>query len=109
MYCKKCGAEIMQEAVICPKCGCYTENKSVTELKTEEAIVSGLKTAAKIFMIISCIVMGFWLIPLTWTIPMTTSYCNKIKNGQPVSVGFKICTLLFVNVIAGILMLCDKD
>ncbi len=26
MYCYKCGAEIDEEAVICPKCGCATKN-----------------------------------------------------------------------------------
>lgn len=26
MYCKKCGNEISDEAVICPKCGCATDN-----------------------------------------------------------------------------------
>ena len=70
---------------------------------------SGLSTAAKIFMIISTVVMGLYIIPLAWCLPMTISYFNKIKNRQPVSTGFKVCTLLFVNTIAGILMLCDKD
>lgn len=27
MYCSKCGEEIMDEAVICPKCGCETNVK----------------------------------------------------------------------------------
>ncbi len=70
--------------------------------------VSGLATAAKILMIISTVVMGLYLIPLAWCLPMTISYCNKLKTGQPVSIGFKICTLLFVNTIGGILMLCDN-
>ena len=26
MFCSKCGSEIMDEAVICPNCGCSTEN-----------------------------------------------------------------------------------
>lgn len=26
MYCKKCGKEIFDEAVVCPHCGCSTEN-----------------------------------------------------------------------------------
>ena len=26
MYCKKCGKEIDDNAVICPSCGCATEN-----------------------------------------------------------------------------------
>ena len=40
---------------------------------------------------------------------MTVSYCKKIKTGEPISVGFKICSLLFVSTIAGIIMLIDKD
>ncbi len=40
---------------------------------------------------------------------MTISYFNHVRDRQPVSVGFKICSLLFVNLIAGILMLCDSD
>ena len=69
----------------------------------------GIKIAAKVFMVISCVVMGLWIITLAWTIPMTSSYSRKINSNEPVSVGFKICTLLFINVIAGILMLCSKD
>ena len=100
--CSKCGSQIDAKEGICPICG------NETEKKTKE--ISTLKTVAKIFMIIGCVVSGFYfLIPLIWTIPMTMKYCNSIKNNQPISTGFKICTLLFVNLVAGILMLCDKD
>ena len=71
--------------------------------------VSGLATAAKIFMIISTVVMGLYIIPLAWCLPMTITYCNKLKRGEPIGTGFKVCSLLFVNTIAGILMLCDKN
>lgn len=72
---------------------------------------SGLISATKIFMIIGTVVMGLtcFLIPLAWCIPMTISYYKKIENGEPISVGFKICTLLFVNLLAGIFMLVDSD
>ena len=72
---------------------------------------SGLATVAKIFMIIGTVAsaLSLFLIPLAWCIPMTMAYWKKLKTGEPISVGFKICTLLFVNTIAGILMLCDKD
>ena len=70
---------------------------------------SGLATAAKIFMIISTVIMGLYLIPLAWCLPMTISYNKKIKNNQPIGIGFKICCLLFVSVPAGIFMLCDKN
>lgn len=106
-YCVKCGNELMDEAVLCPKCGCltgYNGNKVSYSSKN-----NGLKTAAKVFMIISTVFMGFYLIPLAWCIPMTVSYFNKIKNGEQVSTGFKVCCLIFVSLFAGILMLSDKD
>lgn len=101
-YCSKCGAQIVDEAVICVNCGCEVENKT-------NATTSGLKTAAKVFMILGTIIMGIYIIPLAWCIPMTVSYFNKVKNNQPVSTGFKVCSLLFVSFLGGIFMLCDKD
>lgn len=38
---------------------------------------------------------------------MTLHYSKAIKENRPVGIGFKICAFLFVNMIAGILMLCD--
>lgn len=29
-YCSKCGKELMDEAVVCPGCGCAQENKAVS-------------------------------------------------------------------------------
>ena len=102
-FCNHCGAQVMNEAVICTKCGCSLQSQNQVRGST------GLQTAAKVFMIISCIFTGLWLFPLLWTVPMTVSYCNAIKNNRPVGVGFKICTLLFVNLLAGIFMLCDRS
>lgn len=65
-YCSKCGNELLDDAVICPKCGCAVEG-----MRNPEAVDnrSGLQTAAKIFMIIGCIAIGWCLIPLAWCIP----------------------------------------
>ncbi|MBQ7387545.1 MAG: hypothetical protein IJW03_05225 [Clostridia bacterium] len=30
-YCNKCGNELFDEAVVCPKCGCATEQKKAAE------------------------------------------------------------------------------
>lgn len=49
------------------------------------------------------------LLPLIWVTIMTKHYFKATKNGEPVGVGFKVCTLLFVSLIAGILMLCDTS
>jgi uncharacterized membrane protein YvbJ len=109
-YCSKCGKELADEAVFCSQCGCSTSPQGYgTSYAQAPAGPTTLQTVAKIFMIISTVVMGLYLIPLAWCLPMTISYCNKIKNGEPVSTGFKICTWLFVNTIAGIVMLCDSD
>ena len=43
---------------------------------------------------------------LAWCIPMTIHFARKLKNGESVGTAFKVCTLLFVNIIAGILMFC---
>ena len=106
-FCTKCGAEICDEAVICPKCGCSCETE--TKLAVQESESSTLKLVAKIFMILSCVSVAWTLIPLCWMIPMTVHYHKAAKENRPVGIGFKICTLLFVNLLSGILMLCDKD
>lgn len=102
-YCSHCGAQIDDEAVICVRCGCKTD-----AIKKQSDSTT-LKTIAKIFMVLSCIVLGWSLIPLIWTIPMTVKYWNDVKYNRPTSTAFKICSLLFVNVIAGIVMLCDNE
>lgn len=48
-YCKHCGGEINDEAVVCSHCGCQVE-----EIKQQES--SGLSVAALIFSI-----LGGWL------------------------------------------------
>ncbi len=53
------------------------------------------------------VMAAFCGIALLWAVPMTVHYFKATKNKQPVGVAFKICTLLFVNTISGILMLCD--
>lgn len=144
MYCRKCGNEIMDDAVICPKCGCLTgtqplptiqQNSSTSRPKKSS---SGLQTAAKIFLILACIgsgistfsmfiscatmtavapeltgIYGFLAVAciglFILDICMTTRYTKAINEGLPIGTAFKVCTLLFVNLIAGILMLCDKD
>lgn len=70
---------------------------------------SSLVTATKVFMIIGCIANAFFIIPLIWAIPMTISYFNAKNNDKTIGTGFKVCTLLFVSQIAGILMLCDSS
>lgn len=113
-YCTHCGSPVADEAVFCVKCGCPTNsNSNAYQQQPQQPPVvkqpSGFATAAKVFMIISCIAYAFCLIPLCWMIPMTVKYSNAIKNGEPVSTAFKVCSLLFVNTLAGIFMLVDGE
>lgn len=103
-YCSHCGSEIHDEAVICVKCGCSVEPvRQATASNKDDTLI----TVIKIFMIIGCIAeASFFLIPLAWCIPMTITVFNRLRDRQPISTGMKVCVLLFVNIVAGICLLC---
>ena len=68
-----------------------------------------MDVVAKVFMVLGCIALGWMIIPLAWCIPMTVVTFRKIDNREPLGVGLKVCTLLFVSLVAGICMLCMDD
>ncbi len=72
---------------------------------------SGLITTTKVFTVIGAIFTSIlsYGIALVWCIPMTVSYFNRINEGRSIGIGFKICTMLLVGQLAGILMLCDNE
>ncbi len=107
MFCEHCGKELTDEAIVCPNCGCATDNYTA---KNSGTATDG-HTTTKVFMILGCVLTSLFgfLLPLAWTLPMTISYFNRMKEGLPIGTGFKVCTLLFVSFIAGILMLCEDD
>lgn len=137
MRCSCCGSEVREDERFCSNCGQnnenYVENKPIEKVEiyqqqfnssmngqpqpiyqqTTQGSKSetGITIATKIFMIIGAVVMviSTSLIGLAWCIPMCIYYFNRVKNGQPIGTGFKVCSLLFVSLIGGILMLCDKD
>lgn len=135
MYCVHCGSEIRDEAVVCIHCGCpiesgyevdnrgyavdnskYLEDRNNLHVNINcrstanyPKSVSTLKNVAKAFMIAMTVLGGMYIIPLCWYIPMLNSYSNKLKRGEPISQGFKICILIFVSFVAGILLLCDNE
>jgi len=108
-YCSQCGSQFADDVAVCTNCGASLEVAQAEVVQAEPAPASALTTLAKVFMIIGTVASGMCIIPLAWCLPMTISYFKKIKENKPVSVGFKVCTLLFVSVLAGIFMLCDKD
>ncbi len=103
-YCVHCGAEIHDEAVVCVKCGRSVEAPKTTAVKDDT-----MSIVIKVFLILGCIAQGWAIIPLAWCLPITISVFNRLKNNKPIGTGLKVCSLLFVNLIAGICLLCMDD
>ncbi len=101
-YCTNCGAEMPDDADVCEKCGCTADAPAKDNSDT-------MKLVVKIFMVLSCVLGAFAIIPLAWCIPMTVFTFRSFKSGEKLSKGFKICSLLFVSLVAGIIMLCSDD
>ena len=58
MFCKKCGKEILDDAVICVHCGCSTQNKQ-TVVATEDAPSTGMAILGFFIPLVGLII---WLI-----------------------------------------------
>ena len=50
-YCRECGAEIMDKAVICPKCGCSTGHNENKGINLDVKEVDGEKVYSKLHTI----------------------------------------------------------
>ena len=69
-----------------------------------------LRMVAFIFCILSCVGFGWLIVPLIWMVPMTVHAYGIYKGNKPNTMAFGICTLIFCNFIAGILLLLStKD
>ena len=110
MICGNCGTYLEDSSCFCSNCGCslvpnYSQ-QSDAAIPSKEP--SPILYVAKVFMIIGVVGNAFFLPSLFWTIPMLKNYNRKLESGEPISTGFKVCTLLFVSGVAGVLMLCDN-
>lgn len=109
-FCVHCGAEVNPQAVVCVNCGCSlagTQNtaQATSNVKSDSSDI--MKTLIKVFTILGIVSQAFAIIPLIWCIPMYKKVDKYLKGEETLSTGFKICVLLFVNLIAGILLLVD--
>ncbi|MES2630445.1 MAG: hypothetical protein V4611_00615 [Patescibacteria group bacterium] len=67
-----------------------------------------LKLVAFVFNLISTISIGWTIIPLAWMIPMTIISYGIYKGTKKNTVTFGVCTLIFVSLVGGILLLVAK-
>ena len=114
-FCTNCGSQMDLVLPFCTNCGqaFNDSNKNYysngvtngdTKLNTMQIIIIVLLVLASIAS-----AFAFFFIPLLWCIPMTIHYSNKCKKNEQVSTAFKICTILFMGLIPGILMFFDQD
>ena len=105
-YCSKCGKEITEGTEYCLGCGNAIEKPVVDTTPVNDP----LKIIIKIFLLIGVIstAVSTYALGLIWCLPMWRAYNRMKENGEPISVGFKVCTLIFVSAPAGIMMLCDN-
>jgi len=133
-FCHNCGAECMdryasasavQGQVSSPVSGIRTAAKVFMVLEIALRIMAAFGALICILaapellafdaieksdLILYAVIYGIGpIITLAWCVPMTRSYFDKVKKGESVSFEFKMCTLLFVSLIAGILMFCDNN
>ena len=67
-----------------------------------------LRLIAFIFALINTIAAGIVIIPLAWMIPMTVHTYRVYKGMKANTIAFGVCSLIFLNLISGILLLCSK-
>ena len=90
-YCQKCGAELKDEDVFCPKCGHNTNESVKAEVvdKPAKKRDDSLMVVAEVFCIICTVLAGFAIIPLCWMILISrrrkriicmNNFCLEIKH-----------------------------
>ena len=109
-YCSKCGASNQDDARFCEKCGHEFDKPIEGEVvdknkKSSTSTYEILTIIVFVLMIIGTVTLGFALIPLIWCIPMTIHYNNLRENKEKPSLAFAICSLIFVSVFAGVIMI----
>lgn len=67
-----------------------------------------LRLLAFIFNLVSTISIGWTIIPLAWMIPMTVISYGIYKGTKDNTTAFGVCTLIFVSLVSGILLLVSK-
>ena len=91
-FCAKCGKEIMDEAVICPNCGCEVNNVQ-PEVKT--LVVPKKAKNAKVFGILSILLLAPFGIPAI-----------VLANQSKAETGGVMCKQAKTGYICGIIGLC---
>ncbi|NMN00674.1 hypothetical protein G1C96_1253 [Bifidobacterium sp. DSM 109958] len=64
-----------------------------------------LRLIAFVLNLLTTVALCWLFVPLIWMIPMTVHTWSLYKGDRPNTVGFGVCNLIFLNSIAGVLLL----
>lgn len=92
-YCSKCGKELMDEAVVCPHCGCAAETPKATRPVVQDTVSAGL-----------CVLAA--LIPLFGIIYWAVQYKVTPKRAKAVGIT-AIVALVVCIVIVGVAQIVE--
>ena len=67
-----------------------------------------LKLVAFVFSVIATVSMGWLILPLAWLLPMTIHAHGIYKGTKKNTTVFAVCSLLFVSLVSGILLLMSR-
>ncbi len=88
-YCEKCGAELLDEAVICPKCGCGVRSAAMVgapiQLKTNRGLFK--------FIILSILTLGIYGIVVLSSVSTDINIIASRYDGKKT---MHYCLVLFV-------------
>ncbi len=65
-FCQKCGKEIMDEAVVCPNCGCAVENKVPAKEVSYDDCIKGAVTTNIVSAVVIALGVVCWLLINMW-------------------------------------------
>ena len=67
-----------------------------------------LRLVAFVFAVLCTVSVCWAIIPLAWMIPMTVRCWGIYKGTKPNTTAFGVCTLIFLSLVGGILLLVSK-
>lgn len=126
-FCYHCGVKIETDTAVCLKCGAalkipVVKNKDARTLQAAALVIMEIDLALWVLGYIFAIAYVLFnkisdmtlylllpIIPIVIKAIATRYYFAKAKYREPVNAVFKICVFIFINSIAGILMLCDDN
>lgn len=137
MFCSKCGKENPDQAAFCSTCGAPISQPAAQQAApapapaapytppaapvapgatiTEEGQIYPMEEKDRtlrlinfILCVITCVLVCWAIVPLAWCIPMTVHSWGIYKGTKPNTTAFGVCTLIFVDIIGGILLLVSR-